>query len=70
MVASAENDAYREFGERQVEHERLLALALVEMGRASTTRTRDWVAATEVMDILEPLNDAFGLGPDGPSSSR
>ena len=54
-----ENNGYRAFGERQLAHERTLASSLAEEGRVTPRRIHDWVAATEVMDIVEPLNDAF-----------
>jgi hypothetical protein len=54
-----ENNGYREFGMRQVAHEQALQQALVQDGPATPRKIRDWVAATEVMDIRKPLNKAF-----------
>ncbi len=50
----AENDGYREFGERQVVHEQTLARQLVKAGPASTRRVHDWVAATELLRYRIP----------------
>jgi hypothetical protein len=54
-----ENEGYRKFGERHLAHEQALRHALVKDGPATPKKIHDFVAAIELMDILEPLNEAF-----------
>lgn len=54
-----ENKGYREFGERQLAHEQALRQALVQNGPATPKKVHDFVAATELLDIREPLNEAL-----------
>jgi hypothetical protein len=56
----SENDGYRRWGERQAAHEQSLSVQLWKNGQPSATTIRDVVAATEVIDIQQPLNEAFG----------
>lgn len=54
-----ENRGCREFGERQLAHEQALRQALVKEGPATPKKVHDFVAATELLDIREPLNEAL-----------
>jgi hypothetical protein len=57
-----ENDRYGMYGQRYVEAEKRIAEGL----RQHDPRRRhlaDWIAASELIDILQPLNEAFAHAP-------
>lgn len=58
MPGMEENDYYRAFGERYIRGEKRLAKGLRDF-RVSSKQLRDWLAASEVVDILDPLNETF-----------
>ncbi len=53
-----ENDYYRAFGDRYVRGEKRLADGIAEH-RVNKKVLKEWVAASEVVDIVDALNEAF-----------
>jgi hypothetical protein len=53
-----ENDRYRVYGQRYVEAEQRIAEGLRQHD-PRRLHLADWIAASELIDILQPLNEAF-----------
>ncbi len=61
-VPGMEDDHYRLYGQRYVEAEQRIAEGLRQHD-PRRLHLADWIAASEIIDILQPLNEAFARAP-------